>query len=116
MQEETRRTVKKCDDRGTGVETLLVSAPGLPCAAGNLKGLRGLTLGEALGVQIAILRQAVSAFEAIPAWGAIIVASLCILDYCSHSDLLFSSFAFVYVMAKDGEVAYWFQPCVGSSL
>lgn len=116
MQEgETRRTVKKCDDRGTGVETLLVRVPGLQRATGNRKGLRGLTLGEALGVQIAIRRPEGSALEALPALGAISVASLRILDYRSPSSLLFPSWAFVGMMAKDGEVAFWFQPCVVSS-
>jgi hypothetical protein len=36
-------------------------------------------------------------------------------DYHAHSDLLCPSFAFVFVMAKDGEVAFPFQPCEGSS-
>ena len=35
------------------------------------------------------------------------------LDYCAHSYLLFLSFACVCVMAKDGEVAFSFQPFWG---
>ena len=116
MQEgETGDTVKKGHDRGTLVEALLVRPPRLQRAAGHVKHLGRLTLGEPLGLQIAILLKQVSAFDAIPALVAILIASLLVLDYCSHSDLLFTSFAFVYVMAKDGEVAFWFQPFAVSS-
>ena len=57
-----------------------------------------------------------SAFDALPAMVAIILALLLLLDYRSHSDLLVPSFALVYVMAKDGEVAFRFQPFVVSRL
>ena len=43
-----------------------------------------------LGVQIAIPRTQLSAFNTIPAVVAIIVALLRLLDYCAHSDLLFT--------------------------
>jgi hypothetical protein len=46
--------------------------------------------------------------EALPAWMAILVALLLLLNYRSHSDLLFPSFASGWMMAKDGEVAFWF--------
>ena len=62
-----------------------------------------------------ILPPQVSAFEAILALMAILVASRCILDDCDHSYLLVPSFVFVYEMVKDGEVACWFQPRVVSS-
>ncbi len=71
---ETWNAVKKRYDRGTCVEVLLVGPPGLERAAGHLQHLGRLTLGEALGVQVAILRKQVSAFEALPALVAIIVA------------------------------------------
>jgi hypothetical protein len=45
-----------------------------------------------------------------------LIALLRILDDCSHSSPFFRSFAFVCVMAKDGEVAFWFQPSAMSSL
>jgi len=61
-------------------------------------------------------RQQVRAFEALPALVTILVALLFLLDYRSHSDLLVPSFALVCVMAKDGEVACWFQPFVVSTL
>jgi hypothetical protein len=60
-----------------------------------------------------VLLKESSPFEAIPVVVAIRVAPLYLLDYCAHSDLLFPPFAFVYVMAKDGEVACWFQPFMG---
>jgi hypothetical protein len=72
-------------------------------------------LGHPLDCQSTILRQQVHAFEAIPALVAIIMASLYVLDYCAHSYLLLPPFAFVCVMVKDGEVAFWLQPFVVSS-
>jgi hypothetical protein len=113
---EPWNAVKKRHDRGTCVEVLLVCPPGLQRAAGHLQHLGRLTLGEALGVQVAILRKQVSAFEALPALVALIVALWLLLDYRAHSYLLGPSFAFVGVMAKDGEVAFWFQPFVVSTL
>ena len=77
MQEgEPWHAVKKRHDGGTLVEALLVRPPCLERAAGHLKRLGRLTLGEALGLQSAILLEELSAFEAIPALVAIIVASL----------------------------------------
>ena len=113
---ETRHTVKKRHDRWTRIEALLVRPPRLQRATGHFKHLGRLTLGEALGVQVALLRQQVSAFKALPALVTILVALLFLLDYRSHSDLLVPSFALVCVMAKDGEVAFWFQPFVVSTL
>jgi hypothetical protein len=82
----------------------------------EVKHLRGLTLGETLSLEIAILRKQISTFETSPALVAILVASLLSIDYRSHRSLLLPSFAFIFVMAKDGEVACWFQPFVVSSL
>ena len=110
---ETRHAVQNRDDSRTRVEALLVRPPGLQRATGDLKNPGRLTLGEALGLQIAILRKQIHAFEALPALVAILVALLFILDYRAHSSLLFPSFAFVFVMAKDGEVAFSFQPFWG---
>ena len=56
-----------------------------------------------------------SAFDTIPALVAILVALRRILHSCAHSDLLCHPSAFVYVMAKDGEVAFAFQPFVVSN-
>jgi hypothetical protein len=69
-----------------------------------------------LGFEIAIALKLLCPFEALPALVAIIIASWRILDYCAHSYLLGPFFALVCVMAKDGEVAFSLQPCVGSSL
>ena len=116
MQEgETGDAVKKRHDRGTRIEALLVRPPRLQRAAGHVKHLGRLTLGEPLGLQIAILLKQLSAFDAIPALVAILIASLLVLDDCSHSYLLFHPSPCVYVMAKDGEVAFWFQPFTVSS-
>ena len=64
-------------------------APGLQGGSGNLKLLSSLTLGDALGSQLTILLEEVRTFESIPAWLAVIVALLRVLDDGSHSDLLF---------------------------
>jgi len=106
---ETRNTVKKRHDHGALIKTLLVRPPCLQGAARHVQHLRRLTLGDALGLQIAIPLKKVRAFEAIPALVLIIVASWRILDYRAHRSLLLQPFAFVFVMAKDDEVAFWFQ-------
>jgi hypothetical protein len=116
QESETGDAVKKRHDDGTRIEVFLVRPPRLQRAAGHRKHLGRLTLGEALGLQVARRRKQRSACEAIPALVAILVALVLLLDYRSHSDLLFQSFAFVGVTAKDGEVAFWFQPFVVSSL
>ena len=116
MQEgEPWHTVKERRDSRTRIKALLVRAPRLQRGTRHLKHRGRLTLGDPLGFEIAIPRKQVSAFDAIPALMAILVASLRRLDYCAHSDLLCPPCAFVYVMAKDGGVAFWFQPFVVSS-
>jgi hypothetical protein len=117
MQEgKTGDAVKKRYDSWTLVEALLVRLPCLQRGARHLKHLGGLPLGEALSFEIVILLQEVSALDALPTLVAIIVASLLILDYRAHRYLLLPFFAFGVVMAKDGEVAFWFQPFVVPSL
>jgi hypothetical protein len=54
----------------------------------NVKHLGRLTLGETLGFEIAIPLIQLSAFDALPALVAILIAGLDILDYCSHHYLL----------------------------
>jgi hypothetical protein len=48
------------------VKTVLIRPPGLQRAAGHIKRLGGLTQGEPLGVQIAILIEEFRASGAIP--------------------------------------------------
>jgi hypothetical protein len=117
MQEgKTGDAGKKRSDSWTLVEALLGRLPCLQRGARHRKHLGGLPLGEALGFEIVILLQEVSALDALPTWVAIIVASLRLLDYRAHRYLLWPFFAFGVVMAKDGEVALWFQPFVVPSL
>ena len=99
MQEgKTGDAGKKRSDSWTLVEALLGRLPCLQRGARHRKHLGGLPLGEALGFEI------------------VIVASLRLLDYRAHRYLLWPFFAFGVVMAKDGEVALWFQPFVVPSL
>ena len=115
MQEgEAWDALEKRDDSGACIEAFVVRPPGLQGAAGDLKDFRRVTLGETLSLQGARPLKQTRAFDAIPALVAIIVASWRILDDCAHSDLLCPPFALVYVMAKDGGVASWFQPFVRS--
>jgi hypothetical protein len=117
MQEgEARPTVKKRHDSWTCIKARLVGAPCLRRGAGHLKHLGDLPLGEALGLEFVIRLQEVSTLEALPTLVAILVASLLLLDYRAHRYLLLPFFACGVVMAKDGEVAFLFQPFVVSSL
>ena len=68
-------------------------APGLQGGSGNLELFGGLTLGDALSSQLPILLKEVRTFESIPAWLALRVALLRVLDDGSHSDLLCQSLA-----------------------
>jgi len=112
MQEsKTGDAVKKRHNRGTLIEILLVRPPGLQCTAGHVKHLRRLTLGHPLGCEIAIALKPLRAFEATPVLVAILIATLLVLDYCSHSYLLlFKPRSWEKCMAQDGEVALLLQP------
>src|SRR6266850_4068706 len=86
---ETRNTVKKRHDNGALIEVLLVRPPCLQGAARHVKHLRGLTLGEALGLQMAIPLTQFSAFDTVPALMAVNIDTWLILDDGAHSSLLF---------------------------
>src|SRR5262249_41578494 len=105
---ETRNIVEKRYNSGTSVEAGVLG-PRLQRVA---KHVKPLTLGEVLGCEIAILRREVIPFVAILALVAIIMASLSILDERSHSYLHWPSFAFVFVIATDGEGAFSLQRCI----
>jgi hypothetical protein len=81
-------TVEKGHDGGMCVKTVLRRPPCLQRATGHMKRLGGLTQGEPLGLQIAILIEESSASGAIPSWGTIIMASWLGLDDGAHSNLL----------------------------
>jgi hypothetical protein len=96
MQEgKTGDTVKKRDDCRTLIEALLVRPPRLKGTAGHVQHLGCLTLREALGLQVTILRKSLRTFDAIPALVALIIATLRLWDDSSHSDLLLTPFAYV---------------------
>jgi hypothetical protein len=89
MQEgKTRGPVKKGHDGRMFVKTVLIRPPCLQRAAGHSKRLGGLTQGESMGWQIAILSEEFRASGAIPSWGTISMASWCGWDDGSHSALL----------------------------
>jgi hypothetical protein len=80
--------LKESGHIGTDIERVMSCTPGLQGGSGNLKLYSSLTLGHALGSQRTILFEEVRTFESIPAWLAVIVTLLRVLDYRSHSDLL----------------------------
>jgi hypothetical protein len=80
--------VKKGDNGRMLVTALLVGPPCLQRAAGYVKNLGGLTLGEAAGLQIVVLLTELGACNAIPALVAILIATLLVVDDSSHSYLL----------------------------
>jgi hypothetical protein len=85
--------LKELGDMGTNIEGVMPDTPGLQGGARNLELLGGLTLGDALGLQRSVLRKEVCTFETTPAWLALRVALLFVLDDGSHSDLLCQSLA-----------------------
>src|SRR5713101_3942510 len=84
---------ERCDMR-TAIEGVVPEAPGLQGRSRNLALFGGLTFGEALGWQLPVRLKEVRAFEAIPAWLALRVVVVLVLDDGSHSDLLGQSLAF----------------------
>ena len=74
--------------RGPLVETVGGRLPRWEGAAGPRALWGGLTLGDALGLQLEILVKAFSAFHAIPSWVGCRIALVPGLDYGSHSALL----------------------------
>jgi hypothetical protein len=114
MQEsKTRDARKKCDDSGALIQVLVIRQPGLQGTAGHVQPRGGLALRETLGVQVAIPRTQLRAFDPIPSLMAFLMASWRRWNDCAHSDLLVPPFTLGWVMAKDDEVACWFQPCCG---
>jgi hypothetical protein len=95
MQEgQARGALKKGNDRGLFVEALLIELPGLKGRSGHLKLVGGLTLRQALILQLTVLFKQAGPFEPIPASLASIVALGLGLHYGSHGDLLNQAFAF----------------------
>jgi hypothetical protein len=80
--------MKKRHDHGALIEALTVRPPGLQWAARHVKHLGGLTLGEALGLPVAIPLKQLSACEAFPTLGALLMVTVRILDDCAHCYLL----------------------------
>jgi hypothetical protein len=108
--------VKKRHHGGTLIKAFLIRTPRLQGAAGHIKHLGGLTLRDTPSVQSVIPLKQRSAFEAIPALMAICLATVLVWDYGFHSYLLLlKPWSRCKAMAKNGEVAFWFQPLPVSS-
>src|SRR6266446_1302398 len=63
------------------IEGVVPYPPGLKGRSRNLELFGGLTFGDALGSQLPVLLKEVRAFEAIPAWLALRVALLLVLEW-----------------------------------
>jgi len=61
-------------------------------------------------LQVAILRKQLRAFDTMPALGARIIATLCLLDDQFHSSLLLKPLSWENGLAKDDEGALLVQP------
>ena len=113
---ETRRTVNKRHDRRTLVKVLLVCPPRLQRTAGHVQDLGRLALGDPLGVPRTLSCTQVSALEASPALGAIILATVLVVDYrCHRLPPRPKPLPCEKWRAKDGEGATWFQSLSVSS-
>jgi hypothetical protein len=77
---KSRTALKELGHMGTDVESVMPRPPGLNGRSGNLELFGGLTLGDALGSQLPVLLKEVRTFESIPAWLAVRVALLLVLD------------------------------------
>jgi hypothetical protein len=103
---EPRRTWKKRHDRRTLVKVLLVRPPRLQRAAGHGQHLGRLALGDPLSVPRTLSCKQVSALEARPALGAIMIATVLCLNYrCHRLPPLPKSLPCAKWRAQDGEVA-----------
>src|SRR4029453_6761981 len=92
---------------GAGIEPILPCAPRLQRGAGDLEPVGGLTLGEPLGLQVAILLKECSASASLPSLVTIPVATWLRIHDSAHSSLLTQPWLCVNVMAKDGEGTPW---------
>ncbi len=72
--------MKERSDVGTDIQGVVPDAPGLQGGSRHLELLGGLTLGDALGSQLPVLLKEVRTLESIPAWLAVRVALLRVLE------------------------------------
>ena len=63
---ESRTTSKELGHLGTDVEGVMPGVPSLQGASGHLQPLGGLTLGDALSLQVEILLEPIGPLEAVP--------------------------------------------------
>jgi hypothetical protein len=86
--------MKEGGDVGTAIEGIRPNAPRLSGRSRSLECLGSLTLGDALSALRPVLFTAVRACESIPAWLALRVAVVLVVEDDAHSDLLCQSLAF----------------------
>jgi hypothetical protein len=70
------------------IESLPVGQPGLQGGAGNFEGFGGLTLRNALGVELVVVLETLGAFESMPVLLTRPIDTLDVRDYGSHGYLL----------------------------
>jgi hypothetical protein len=63
---QSRTTLKELSDFRTDIESVMPGVPRLQGASGHLKPLGGLTLGDALRLQVEVLLKQLSPLETIP--------------------------------------------------
>jgi hypothetical protein len=107
---ETGDALKARDHLGAGIEPILPRAPGLQRSARNVEPVGGLTLGEPLSLQVAILFKEFSASASLPSLGTITMATWLRIKDSTHRILLTQPWLCVNAMAKDGEGTPLLQP------
>src|SRR5262245_5546314 len=108
--------LKKRDDLGTRIEPILPRAPRLQRGTGHVETVGGLTLGESLGLQVAILLKEFSASASLPSLVTITMALWLRINDSAHRSLLIQLWLCVNVMAKDGEGTPLLQLFLGRHL
>ena len=93
-ERQSGTALKAVDDVRTALEGVVPEASGWPGGARPLELFRRLTLGDALHTPWLVRLKEVCTCASIPAWLALRVAWLCVLDDGSHRDLLGESRAF----------------------
>jgi hypothetical protein len=84
---ESGAALKKLGRMGTNVEGVMPLSPSLKGASGNPKLLGGLSLRDALGLQLEILRKSLGPIVAVPTQMTVDMVRLGNIDYRAHGYL-----------------------------
>ncbi len=83
-ESQSRATLKELSEMRTDIESLMPSAPSLKSGAWHLELFGGLTLGDALSLQVEILLEQVGSLKTIPELVTVGVVMVGKIDYSAH--------------------------------